>query len=129
MSDHNDNGFGQDIDLNQNIQHGDKDIIIDVKVKGYAHVRQVPLENSTVILHDSPHHTFEYVIKMLTELCRMNKDEASKAAMEVHNSKCAVVFAGTLELCELKVEQILAYGKDPLSADCAGSMTATIDSR
>lgn len=62
-----------------------------------------------VLLWNSDVHTPEFVVNLLMEVCKMSKDEAVKATLEVHEEGKSVVFRGHLELCELKVEQIQTF--------------------
>ena len=48
-------------------------------------------------------------------------------ADEVNSRGRAIVLTTTREHAELKRDQIHAFGKDPLSAECQGSMSATIE--
>jgi ATP-dependent Clp protease adaptor protein ClpS len=49
-------------------------------------------------------------------------------ALEVHTAGRAIVLTTSKEHAELKVEQIHAFGPDPLSSqDCAGSMSAILE--
>jgi ATP-dependent Clp protease adaptor protein ClpS len=48
-------------------------------------------------------------------------------AWEVHTQGRVIVLTTTLELAELKRDQIHAFGPDPLIPRCKGSMSATIE--
>lgn len=80
-----------------------------------------------VILWDDSHHTYEYVIMMMGELFRHPRERAVQMATEVDTSGRVICLTTTLEHAELKRDQIHAYGRDPLSAHCEGSMSATIE--
>lgn len=88
--------------------------------------REVPRYH--VILWDSDDHTFEYVERMLRELFGHSPETCHKMAEEVNEKGKVVVLTTTQEHAELKRDQILAYGKDELIKNCAGSMHATIES-
>jgi len=84
--------------------------------------------NYQVVLWDSPHHTFAYVIEMLGRLFGHDVPTALRMATEVHTSGRCPVFVGSLEKAEFKRDQIHAYGADPRSqGDCKGSMSATVE--
>ena len=84
--------------------------------------------NYQVVLWDSPHHTFAYVIEMLGRLFGHDVGTALRMATEVHTTGRCPVFVGTLEKAEFKRDQIHAYGADPRSSgDCKGSMSATVE--
>ena len=81
-----------------------------------------------VILWNDEHHTFDYVMKMLQEVCGQSKEAAFRLTEQVHDEGKAIVYTNHLELAELKRDQITAYGKDAAVAKCKGSMTATVES-
>lgn len=80
-----------------------------------------------VRLWDDNQHTFLYVIRMLRELFGHDLTQAQKIAEAVDSLGSAVCLTTTREHAELKREQILAYGKDQLVAECAGSMSCSIE--
>jgi ATP-dependent Clp protease adaptor protein ClpS len=87
--------------------------------------REVPRYH--VILWDSDQHTYEYVERMLRELFGHSPEECHKMAETVDTQGKVIVLTTTKEHGELKRDQILAYGKDPLMRGCKGSMHATIE--
>lgn len=48
-------------------------------------------------------------------------------AKEVHEQERAILWTGTLELAELKQEQVHSLGKDPQVKKCKGSMTVVLE--
>ncbi|MBM4108916.1 MAG: ATP-dependent Clp protease adaptor ClpS [Phycisphaerae bacterium] len=80
-----------------------------------------------VVLLDDQDHTYEYVIRMVRELFAMDAARAFRVASAVDGEGRAVCLTTHKEHAELKRDQILAYGKDPLIACCAGSMSAVIE--
>ena len=80
-----------------------------------------------VVLLNDDDHSFEYVIRMLKELFAHPEQRGFLMALEVHEKGRCIVCTTSLERAELKRDQIHAYGKDALVADCAGSMWATIE--
>lgn len=81
-----------------------------------------------VILLDDDYHTFEYVITMLQQLFGYPREKGFQMALEVHTTGRCIVLTTTLELAELKRDQIHAFGPDPLSSkECVGSMTAILE--
>jgi len=81
-----------------------------------------------VILLDDDDHTYEYVITMLQQLFGHPREKGFILACEVDASGRAVVLTTSKEHAELKVEQIHAFGPDPLSSkNCKGSMSAYIE--
>ncbi len=80
-----------------------------------------------VVLWDDDHHTYEYVIEMLMDVCQMSVEKAFKHAVEVDTLKKTIVFTGELEHAEFVHERIISYGADPRMTTSKGSMTATLE--
>ncbi len=80
-----------------------------------------------VILWDDTDHSFDYVITMMKRLFRMPIEKGYQVAKEVDSRGRAICMTTTLELAELKRDQIHAFGRDDLLPRCKGSMSATIE--
>ena len=80
-----------------------------------------------VILWDDNEHTHVYVVLMLRQLFGYPTEKGYQLAEEVDTRGRAIVLTTTLEHAELKRDQIHAYGKDMLTKECKGSMSATIE--
>jgi ATP-dependent Clp protease adaptor protein ClpS len=80
-----------------------------------------------VILWDDSDHSYEYVQIMMVELFRMPLERGYEIAWRVDKTGRAICITTTKEHGELKVEQIHAYGADPLIPRCKGSMSATLE--
>jgi ATP-dependent Clp protease adaptor protein ClpS len=80
-----------------------------------------------VILLNDDDHSFEYVIFMLQKLFGHSPEKGYQMAWEVHTQGRVIVLTTSLELAELKRDQIHAFGPDPLIARCKGSMSAMIE--
>lgn len=81
-----------------------------------------------VILLDDNFHSHEYVIAMCQKLFGHPRQRGELIASEVHMQGEAVVWGpGSLEVAELKQDQIHGFGKDPLIQSCKGSMSAKIE--
>ncbi|TGN14267.1 ATP-dependent Clp protease adaptor ClpS [Leptospira ilyithenensis] len=80
-----------------------------------------------VVLWDDDHHTYDYVIEMLMDVCQMPWEKAFQHAIEVDTKKRTVVFSGELEHAEFVQERIIGYGPDPRMVSSKGSMTATLE--
>ena len=81
----------------------------------------------SVILWNDEAHTYAYVIVMLMELFGHSAEKGFQLAEQVDTQGRAAVLTTTREHAELKRDQIHAYGKDGLIANCKGSMYATIE--
>ena len=80
--------------------------------------RRLPPYN-VVILNDEE-HTFPYVIEMLIKLFRHDLPKAEELTWRIHTTGRAIVYTTHKELAELKRDQVIAYGADPLSAHLEG---------
>ncbi|MFM7517958.1 MAG: ATP-dependent Clp protease adaptor ClpS [Planctomycetota bacterium] len=80
-----------------------------------------------VVLWDDPEHTYDYVIRMMKDLFHMTETAGRKLAEQVDKTGRAICLTTTLELAELKRDQIKAYGADPMSMKSKGSMYASIE--
>ena len=80
-----------------------------------------------VILLNDDFHSYEYVITLCQKIFGYPVEKGMQIAKEVDGSGRAIVWTGTMELAELKQEQIHSLGKDPQIKNCAGSMTAEIE--
>ena len=95
------------------------------KVKRSQKVRLQPRYN--VILLNDDEHTHDYVIEMLAALFKHSLETGFKMAQKVHEEGRVIVFTATLELAELKQEQIHTYGADYRIPTCKGSMSAELE--
>src|SRR3989440_7544640 len=80
-----------------------------------------------VILLNDDDHSYEYVIRMLQQLFGHPPEKGFQLAKEVDTSGRVIVMTTTMELAELKRDQIHAFGPDPLIPRCKGSMSAKIE--
>lgn len=87
----------------------------------------VHLPHYHVVLLDDDHHTYEYVIEMLTKLFGHSRTKAFRMACEVDLRGRVVVDTTTKERAELKRDQIHSYGPDWRIERCKGSMSAVVE--
>lgn len=80
-----------------------------------------------VVLLDDADHTYDYVIRMMQSLFAHPVDRAFKIAQSVDKDGRAICLTTHKEHAELKRDQILAFGRDPLMTSCKGSMSAIIE--
>ena len=76
----------------------------EIETVPYQKVEHLPPK--VVILWNSDVHTFDFVVGVLQEVCKMELEDAIKVAKEVHEKGKAAVWRGHLEICELKKDQI-----------------------
>jgi ATP-dependent Clp protease adaptor protein ClpS len=66
---------------------------------------------AVVVLNDDD-HTYDYVIDVLCRVCRHPAEKALKLAQQIDRTGRAVVWSGSLEVAELKRDQIRGMGPD-----------------
>jgi len=69
--------------------------------------RRIPPYN--VILENDDYHSFEFVVEVLQKALGCNEQRALLFTKEAHTTGRAVVWTGTKEVAELKVEQIRTF--------------------
>ncbi|MFO0936077.1 MAG: ATP-dependent Clp protease adaptor ClpS [Gemmataceae bacterium] len=97
----------------------------DPKVRRDQRVRMQPRYH--VILLNDDDHTYEYVIEMLAELFKHPIETGFQMAKEVDEKGRVIVMTTSLELAELKQDQVHAYGPDPRLKRSQGSMTCELE--
>ena len=65
-----------------------------------------------VVVHNDECHTFPYVIELLQKVCGHARTKAIELTYEVHFTGQAAVWSGSLEVAELKRDQIRGFGPD-----------------
>lgn len=80
-----------------------------------------------VVLIDSDQHTYEYVMRMMQSIFHHPLERAYKIARAVDGEGRGVCLTTHKEHAELKRDQVIAFGRDPLMAHCKGSMHAVIE--
>ena len=80
-----------------------------------------------VILWDDNDHTFDYVLRMMSQLFAHPLERGLQIAEEVDSSGRAICLTTTKEHAELKRDQIHAFGSDKLIDRCQGAMWASIE--
>jgi ATP-dependent Clp protease adaptor protein ClpS len=66
-----------------------------------------------VILHNDDLNTFEHVVGVLRKVFNYDRPRAIQLTLEAHTTGQCIVWSGTLELAELKADQIRSCGPDP----------------
>jgi len=80
-----------------------------------------------VVLLDDDHHTYDYVIDLMTNIFGHPAEKGFQIARHVDSDGRAVCLTTHRELAELKVEQIRGFGRDVRMSESAGSMTAILE--
>ena len=80
-----------------------------------------------VVVYNDDKHTYQYVIDTLKKVFGYPEEKGFLLADRIHRTGQAIVWTGTRELAELKVDQIKSAGNDmyatapvewPLRCDC-----------
>jgi len=82
-------------------------VITRPKTREQSKTRRVPPYN--VILENDEYHSFEFVIEVLQKALGCNEQHALRLTYEAHTSGRAVVWTGSKEVAELKIEQIQGF--------------------
>jgi ATP-dependent Clp protease adaptor protein ClpS len=69
--------------------------------------RRVPPYN--VILENDDHHSFEFVVDVLQKVLGCTLERSFQLTEQAHTTGRAVIWTGTKEVAELKVEQIQTF--------------------
>jgi ATP-dependent Clp protease adaptor protein ClpS len=80
-----------------------------------------------VVLLDDQEHTYQYVVRLAQEVFGHNEDQAWVIARTVDTEKRAILMTTHRELAELKREQVLAFGRDPLMTASKGPMGVVLE--
>lgn len=85
-----------------------------------------PALNWKVVLFNDEEHTYDYVVEMLTQVCRLSRENAFRCAVEVDMTGRTIVFYGTRNVCEGTQAKITAYGPDHRLPQSMTSMNAEV---
>jgi ATP-dependent Clp protease adaptor protein ClpS len=66
-----------------------------------------------IVLHNDDHNGMDHVVAALMSVFHYSTLKSIKLMLEVHFSGRAIIWTGSLEVAELKVEQLLGVGADP----------------
>jgi len=80
-----------------------------------------------VVLLDDDDHSYDYVVRMLQELFGRSREDAYLVAETVDTQGRAILMTTHREHAELKREQIIAFGRDPLMQTSKGPMSAVLE--
>jgi ATP-dependent Clp protease adaptor protein ClpS len=85
-----------------------------------------PSPNWKVVLYNDEEHTYDDVVEMLTQVCKLSRENAFRCAVEVDMTGRTVVYYGTRTDCEAVCSKILAYGPDHRLPQSMASMNAEV---
>src|SRR3954454_5206898 len=88
-------------------------------------VRLLPPYN--VILENDDHHSFEFVMSVLQKALGYNIPKCYQLTMLAHESGQAIVWTGTKEVAELKMEQMLSFHEIKANGQKLGPLGVRIE--
>ena len=81
-----------------------------------------------VILHNDDFNGFDFVVEVLNKVFKYPLEKCVKLTLDAHENEISVVWVGSLEVAELKADQIHSCGADPAAkAKGAQPLKATIE--
>jgi ATP-dependent Clp protease adaptor protein ClpS len=88
-------------------------------------VRRLPPYN--VILENDDHHSFEFVMGVLQKALGYNEQKCYELTLLAHTSGQAVVWTGSKEVAELKMEQMLSFHEIKANGQKLGPLGVRIE--
>jgi ATP-dependent Clp protease adaptor protein ClpS len=85
------------------------DVSVTTKPKEREETRTRRLPPYNVILENDDHHSFEFVVDVLRKALGCSEQRAFQLTFQAHTSGRAIVWTGSKEVAELKVEQIRTF--------------------
>jgi ATP-dependent Clp protease adaptor protein ClpS len=85
------------------------DVVVTTKPKERERTatRRVPPYN--VILENDDYHTMEFVVDVLRKVLGCPTERAAQLALHAHTTGRSIIWTGTKEVAELKVEQVRSF--------------------
>ena len=80
---------------------------------------------NAVIVHDDDYNGMDYVVGVFQKVFHYSMSKATILTLEVHNSGRALVWSGSMEVAELKADQVRSCGPDP-NMKSKGAMTLKV---
>jgi ATP-dependent Clp protease adaptor protein ClpS len=85
------------------------DVLVTAKPKQReaTATRRIPPYN--VILENDDYHTLEFVVDVLRKVLGCPLERAAQLALQAHTTGRSIIWTGTKEVAELKVEQVRSF--------------------
>jgi len=103
------------------------DTMVSTKTKEKEDTKTGLLPPYHVILENDDHHSFEFVVDVLRKALGFNEQRAFLLTKEAHTKGRAVVWTGSKEVAELKLEQILTFHEIRIDGRKLGPLGVTIE--
>lgn len=101
------------------------DLDIDLDTDTETRTRRQP--PYAVILHNDDDNGMEFVVKVLQTVFKYELDKCIRHMTEAHETGRSVVWVGSLEVAELKADQIHSCGGEPQAKKKAEPLRVTIE--
>jgi ATP-dependent Clp protease adaptor protein ClpS len=85
------------------------DVLVKAKPKQREQTRTRRLPPYHVILENDDYHTFEFVVDVLLKVLGCPLEWAAQLALQAHTTGRSIIWTGTKEVAELKVEQVRSF--------------------
>jgi ATP-dependent Clp protease adaptor protein ClpS len=95
------------------------------KEKRGQKTKKIPPYN--LILENDDHHSFEFVVEVLRKALGMTEQRAIQHTTEAHTKGRAIVWTGTKEVAELKMEQMQSFHEIRADGRKLGPLGVTIE--
>jgi len=96
--------------------HPVESLPIRARQKQQAELKRTPLPPYAVVLHNDEINTFEFVVGVVQRVFKYSIEKAYRLTDEAHIRGRCIVWSGSLEVAELKADQIRSCGPDPETA-------------
>ena len=103
----------------------DLDVAVQTGPDTRTRPRRVPPYH--VVLENDDHHSFEFVVEVLTKALGCSFERAFQLTTLAHSTGRAVVWTGSKEVAELKVDQIHSFSEIRSDGAKLGPLGATIE--
>jgi ATP-dependent Clp protease adaptor protein ClpS len=80
-----------------------------------------------VILDNDDHHSFEFVMGVLQKALGYNEQKCYELTLLAHHSGRAIVWTGSKEVAELKMEQLLSFHEIKANGQKLGPLGVCIE--
>jgi ATP-dependent Clp protease adaptor protein ClpS len=80
-----------------------------------------------LILENDEYHSFEFVIMVLCKALGYSVEKSYQYTLEAHNSGQAIVWTGSKEVAELKLEQVLTFHEERTDGRKFGPLQCRIE--
>lgn len=80
-----------------------------------------------VVLFNDEDHSYDYVVELLTKVCKLTREQAFRCAVEVDMTGRTIVFYGDKDKCTEVSHQINDYGPDYRMPRSLGSMESAVE--